>query len=279
MTVSLINSLLLGVGRTLVRPVGVVDTKAAINSACYRVRAGRPGLVERTIKLRHLGLVPLLTLRHVLREVDEHLPVQALACNGLGEEDRLSGKKREVAMTTTTAVGNVQMRIAKVVGLRDAEDEPFHQYVEYVALEEVSGDRQLAIAIGQSEAFSLAARLGGIAWRRPMTYQFVAGLVQALGGRVRQVRIDRVVEETFFGTVEVEGPLGVRLVDARPSDALNLAALVQAPIFAAPEVLQEAEARRAGDSPEALRLRRALAAPPMTVGTVGMPGGDVGQRR
>jgi bifunctional DNase/RNase len=91
------------------------------------------------------------------------------------------------------------------------------------------------------------------------------------------VRIDRVEEETSFGTVEV-GPPGVQLVDARPSDALNLAALVQAPIIVAPEVLQEAEARRAGDSPEALRLRRALAAPPMRVGTVGMPGGDVGQR-
>jgi bifunctional DNase/RNase len=100
--------------------------------------------------------------------------------------------------------------------------------------------------------------------------------VQALGGRVLKVRIDRVVEETYVATVEVEGPPGVQPVDARPSDALNLAALVQAPIFVAPEVLQEAETRRAGDSPEAARLRRALAACPMTIGTVGMPGGVVG---
>jgi bifunctional DNase/RNase len=57
--------------------------------------------------------------------------------------------------------------------------------------------------------------------------------VQALGGWVRQVRIDRVVEETYLATVEVEGPPGMQSVDARPSDALNLAALVQAPIFAA----------------------------------------------
>ena len=170
-------------------------------------------------------------------------------------------------MTTATAVGHVEMRIAKVVGLSGADDEPFHQYV---VLEEVAGDRHLAIEIGQPEAFSLAARLGGIAWRRPMTYQFVATLVQALGGRVRQVEIDRVVEEAYAATVEVEGPPGMESVDARPSDALNLAALVQAPIFAAPGVLQEAEARRAGHSPGAARLRRALAAPPMTVGTVGM---------
>jgi bifunctional DNase/RNase len=158
------------------------------------------------------------------------------------------------------------MRIAKVVGLATAEDELFH----YVVLEELSGDRQLAIAIGQPEAFSLAARLGGIAWPRPRTYQFAAGLVQALGGRVRQVQIDRVVEETYIGAVEVEGPLGGESVDARPSDALNLVALVQAPIFVAPEVLQEAEARRTGDSPEAARLRRALVAPSMTIESAGM---------
>jgi bifunctional DNase/RNase len=116
-------------------------------------------------------------------------------------------------MATATEVGHVEMRIAKVVGLATAEDEPFY----YVVLEEVAGDRLLAIAIGHAEAFSLAARLGGIAWRRPMTYQFVAALVQALGGRLRQVRIDRVVEETYVATVEVDGPLGGQPVDARPA--------------------------------------------------------------
>jgi bifunctional DNase/RNase len=167
-------------------------------------------------------------------------------------------------MTPATAVGYLEMRIAKVVGLA-ADDELF----DYVVLDEVAGDRHLAIEIGQPEAFSLAARLGGITWPRPMTYQFVAALVQALGGRVRQVRIDRVVEETYVATMEVDGPPGVQAVDARPSDALNLAVLVGAPIFVAPEVLQEAEARRTGDSPGAARLRRALVAPPMTIEQVG----------
>jgi bifunctional DNase/RNase len=174
--------------------------------------------------------------------------------------------EEEAAMTTAPAVGYIEMRIARVVGLGAADDEPFY----CVVLEEMSGDRHFAIEIGQPEGFSLAARLGGIAWRRPMTYQFVAAMVQALGGRVRQVRIDRVVEETYVATVEVDGPLGARPVDARPSDALNLTALVGAPIFVAPGVLQEAEARRQGDSPTAARLRRALVAPPMTIGTVGM---------
>jgi bifunctional DNase/RNase len=127
-------------------------------------------------------------------------------------------------VTPATAVGDVEMRITKVVGLSASDDEPLHQYV---VLDEVSGDRQLVFAIGQSEAFSLAARLGGIEWRRPMTHQFVAGLVRALGGRVRQVQIDRVLEDAYAATVEVEGPPGMQSVDARPSDALNLAVLVQ----------------------------------------------------
>jgi bifunctional DNase/RNase len=172
-------------------------------------------------------------------------------------------------MTTATDVGFVEMRVAKVVGVRGPEGGPVHCAV---VLDEVAGDRRFPIMVGQAEAFSLAARLGGIAWRRPMTYQFTAALVQALGGRVRQVRIDRVVEEAYAATVEVEGPRGVRPVDARPSDALNLAALVGAPVFAAAGVLQDAEATRAGDSAAAgaALLRQALAAPPMTVGAEGM---------
>jgi bifunctional DNase/RNase len=65
--------------------------------------------------------------------------------------------------------------------------------------------------------------------------------------------------------VEVEGASGVASVDARPSDALNLAALVHAPIFVAPEVLADAESRLESDSPEAANLRLALksAPPPM----------------
>jgi bifunctional DNase/RNase len=99
--------------------------------------------------------------------------------------------------------------------------------------------------------------------------QFAAGLVRALGGRVRQVRIDRLIPVsggTAFGAVvEVEGPAGIEVVDARPSDALNLLALMPAPVFASPEVLAEAAARMEGDSAEATLLRRALELEQMTV--------------
>ncbi len=170
-------------------------------------------------------------------------------------------------MTTATDVGFVEMRIAKVVGVHAAEDEVVRCAV---VLDEVAGGPTASYHGRPGGGVQPGPRLGGIQWRRPMTYQFTAALVQALGGRVRHVQIDRLVEEAYAATVAVEGPLGVQSVDARPSDALNLAVLVAAPIFAAPEVLQDAEAARAGEAAGAALLRQALVAPPMTVGTEGM---------
>ena len=84
------------------------------------------------------------------------------------------------------------------------------------------------------------------------------------------MRIDRLLPAFGGGTaygaiVEVENASGVERVDARPSDALNLVALVPAPIFVAPQVLADAEARLAGDSSEATLLRRALECEQMTI--------------
>jgi bifunctional DNase/RNase len=60
----------------------------------------------------------------------------------------------------------------------------------------------------------------------------------------------------------------VALVDARPSDALNLAVLMDARIFAAPDVLADCVGRQEGDSTEAGMMRRALTAGPMSIRTV-----------
>jgi hypothetical protein len=87
-----------------------------------------------------------------------------------------------------------------------------------------------------------------------------------LDHEVQQLIIRLATENPRWGYQRIQGELlrlGIRV------SALNLAALVPAPILVAPEVLQAAEARRQGDSPGAARLRRALAAPPMAVEVLG----------
>lgn len=171
-----------------------------------------------------------------------------------------------------TDAGFIEMRIAKVVGFGPPLAEEDFQCV---VLDEVSGDRHLVIEIGMAEAFWLAAHLQDVLFGRPMTYQLTAALVRSLGGEVSQVRIDRLIEGAYYGrliegtyygaTVEVEGPTGVQLVDARPSDALNLGAITNAPIFVSPQVVDDANRRRGEDSPIATLLSHALTAPAMRI--------------
>jgi uncharacterized protein len=169
-------------------------------------------------------------------------------------------------MAAATDVGYVRMRVTKAVGLapRDGDALPSH----FVVLDELDGQGQLVVQIGQAEAFALAASLGEMAWGRPMTYQFAAELVRTLGGSVREVRLDGLIDGAYAATVEVEGPRGVAQVDARCSDALNLAVLAGAPIFVVPEMLEDCDRRRTGVSSEAVLLQRAVTAFPMTINSV-----------
>jgi uncharacterized protein len=163
-------------------------------------------------------------------------------------------------MVAATDIGFARMRVSKAVVLNDGDD-----ICEFVVLDELDGDRHLVIQIGSAEAFALAASLGEVTWGRPMTYQFMAELVRSLGGRIREIRLDALVSGAYAATVEAEGPHGVELVDARSSDALNLAVLVGAPIVVALEMLDDSDKRQEGDSAEAVLMRRALTAPPMTI--------------
>ena len=164
-------------------------------------------------------------------------------------------------MPTFTDTGFVPMRVSKVTALGQA---PGEDVSYFVVLDQLDGDRHLVILIGPQEAFGLASSLDRMEWARPMTYQFVAALVGALGGQVRKVRLDRVAEGAYAAMVEVEGPAGVAWVDARSSDALNLAVVLGAPVFAGPEVLDDCARRMEGDSPEATLARSALTAGPTT---------------
>jgi bifunctional DNase/RNase len=167
-------------------------------------------------------------------------------------------------MPAVTDTGFVPMRVSKVT----AQSLDGGDHVSFsVVLDEPEGDRHLVVLVGQEQALGLAAALTGKEWPRPMTYQFMASLVRALDGGVREVRLDRVLDGAYAATVEVEGPAGVgREVDARCSDALNLAVLLGPPIFVTPEMLDDCARRMEGDSPEAAIERRALTAGQMTFG-------------
>ena len=143
----------------------------------------------------------------------------------------------------------VPVRVAAVQRTRREADGPA---LHAVVLAEIDGDRQLPIWMGQFEAEAIALRLEGIETPRPLTYAFAAGVLEAAGGRLREVRIDRLAEETFYAVAVVEAAGAARVVDARPSDALNLALLTGAPIAVAADVLEAAQDSNADELRSAL---------------------------
>jgi len=88
--------------------------------------------------------------------------------------------------------------------------------------------RRLRIGVGDAEAAALAFSLQGTVFPRPMTYQFTASLIAAAGSAVRSVRVTDLRDGVFYAQVMLRGGA---TVDARPSDALNLAAVTGATVY------------------------------------------------
>jgi RNA polymerase sigma factor (sigma-70 family) len=156
-------------------------------------------------------------------------------------QDRLSDLRREPAPMPA-----VPMRVADVVAA-----DPLH----IVLLEETEGARRLPIWIPPGEAGWLAKRLRQEDHPRPDTYRFAADLLAGAGATLEEVRIVRLAETIFYAEAVLQGGAAV---DARPSDAVNLALVTGAPILVDEAVLEEAaehEAETAAELEAALRAR------------------------
>lgn len=108
-----------------------------------------------------------------------------------------------------------------------------------VLLKEQGGERRLPIWVGSPEGDALALQLGGEAMPRPMTPDLLAKVLEAAGATVQRVAVNSLREETFYATIVLATGDGTKEVDARPSDALNLALRVSAPIYVADDVMEK----------------------------------------
>ncbi len=147
----------------------------------------------------------------------------------------LSGHLREERSTPVPQLSLIDVDVVDV--RREPAFEPGASRTHVVVLRERGGPRTLPIFIGEPEGRAMVSNLTGLQTPRPMTYQMAASLVAALSGSVTEVRVVRLSENAFIAEVALEGPSGGKVVDARPSDAINLALLVGAPVRASEELL------------------------------------------
>ncbi|WP_125132713.1 bifunctional nuclease family protein [Microbacterium sp. 10M-3C3] len=98
----------------------------------------------------------------------------------------------------------------------------------------------LPVWIGAQEATSILVAVEGVTPPRPLAHDLMVRLVEALDGAVERVEVTKVEDGTFFAEVTLFTPHGLRVIDARPSDAIALASRLDAPIWVAEAVLAEA---------------------------------------
>jgi len=98
-----------------------------------------------------------------------------------------------------------------------------------VLLREKDGDRVLPIWIGSVP--------------RPLSADLMARLLEASGGKVERVTISSLRDKTFYSTIALAARGATHEIDARPSDALNLAVRVGAPIEVEDSILDSSGIR------------------------------------
>lgn len=128
----------------------------------------------------------------------------------------------------------VEMYVAGLV-LDPASNAPI------VVLKDAQGDTCLPIWIGLAEATAIASELKKVELSRPMTHDLLRNIIGELGGRVVKVVITSLQENTFIANIEIVIGDVVKVIDARPSDAIALSVRTNAPIMVAAEVLEQAQ--------------------------------------
>jgi len=108
-----------------------------------------------------------------------------------------------------------------------------------VVLVGVEGDDDLLpVFVGFDEAMAIRRGLDAHDIGRPLTHDLLLDVMEELGGRVDAVEIAELREGTYIADLHVDTPRESVVVDARPSDALALAARTNAPVSVAADVFE-----------------------------------------
>lgn len=129
----------------------------------------------------------------------------------------------------------VQMELARII-ISEINDQ------QVIFLREVEGNREFPILIGLFEATSIDRCVQGEEPPRPLTHDLLKATIEALGGDLQDVVVQKLEEHTYFAAIRIRRDGELIEVDSRPSDAVALAVHYDPhlPIYVEDEVLDQA---------------------------------------
>jgi len=100
----------------------------------------------------------------------------------------------------------------------------------------------IPIWIGHPEASGIMMVLNKIEFERPLTYELINSLLETVGAVVEKVEISDLKDGTYYADIYIKTPRGeIKKIDARPSDAINIALRTGAPIYVAEHVMSQSK--------------------------------------
>ncbi len=109
-----------------------------------------------------------------------------------------------------------------------------------VILKDVEGERALPIWVGIFEANAIALEMESVPTPRPMTHDLIKNILEGIQASVTRVVVNDLKDNTFYAVIFLSLNGNEVSIDSRPSDAIALALRVEAPIYVAKKVLDEA---------------------------------------
>ncbi len=106
-----------------------------------------------------------------------------------------------------------------------------------VILREVNAERYLPIWIGIYEAEAITIALQEVEVARPLTHDLLKNVFGAFNAEIIRVEVSSLKDDTFYGNIVAEVNGKTLNIDARPSDALNLAVRTHVPILVSRTVM------------------------------------------
>jgi len=116
----------------------------------------------------------------------------------------------------------------------------------FMALLKGEDEKVVRIIIGEFEGKALDMALQRQSFPRPLTHNLIQNLLEKVKGRVEQVVIHTLKEETFLAYLFIQIGPECFYLDCRPSDGMILATLMGVPILMSQEVLEEAGQEASG---------------------------------
>ena len=185
-----------------------------------------------------------------VREIAATLGVSEAVVKGRLHKSRLQLRElllpaySDMYLSTTPREGGrtmVKVTIADVTDRGYQDKETGLSYARYaVMLLDSDGRRILPIWVGPAEGRAIALGLRKPEVPRPMTFSFMARVLEALGAKLEEARIEELKGDTFYAVAKLRIGGRDREVDARPSDAMALAVQTGSPIYVAEEVMERA---------------------------------------